>query len=104
MAIVNLTIHNNTYQIACDDGEEEHLKRLGANLNDRVSQVALSLPKASESLLLIITALMMEDELQDVSKNNTPKSVQEEIDLAVADAIDSIAECMENIAKKVKIV
>ena len=39
MAQVSITLRGRSYQIACDDGQEAHLSRLGRYLDDRATQL-----------------------------------------------------------------
>ena len=39
MAQVDVTINNRAYRIACDDGQEEHLTRLGDYVDGRVQEL-----------------------------------------------------------------
>ena len=42
MASVNVTINGRSYQIACDDGQEAHLKRLGSYIDKRIAELVAS--------------------------------------------------------------
>lgn len=108
MPIVNLTIRNNIYQIACDDGEERYLEQMAASINKRINRLASTLGKGNDSLLLVMVALMMEDEINELKKQpSSPPASQADdtgidADTAVAHAIDAIAEYVETIAKNLE--
>lgn len=73
-----IKIHNKEYDIHCAPGEEERLKELAARLNARLSSNARTFGGVNEGLLMVLTAIIMEDELEEVQKNN-----QEYIDLVI---------------------
>lgn len=68
MSVMNLTIHGKEYQIACDDGQEAHLGALAQQFNDRLSQIARSTGRIQESTLMVLGALMMADEVDEMSR------------------------------------
>lgn len=108
MAAVDIVISGHNYQIICDEGQEAHLLSLASKLDNRVTSLASTLGKGSETLHLVMTALMMEDQLAD------PKSAENaNIELAkreatneanntIVDAIDAMAEYIENIAIRIE--
>src|SRR5581483_10187482 len=66
MGQVSITIRGRAYQIACDDGQEAHLARLGRYLDQRAEQIASSSrTSVGDALLLVMTALVVADELSD---------------------------------------
>ena len=65
MGQVSITIRGRSYQIACDDGQEAHLARLGRYLDQRAEQLAAAGGGINDSLLLVMTALLVADELSD---------------------------------------
>ena len=109
MAIVNISIRNCSYQIACNDGEEEHLKNLANRVSQKVDKLAFSYARSSDSLLLLIAALNNENDLEELRRKRVQlplvdKNDQEKKSLAsdnlVAEALDAISEYVENLARK----
>ena len=66
MAHVNVTINGRSYQLACDDGQEAHLTRLARYMDKRAQELTAAVGHVNESLLLVMTGLVMADELSDV--------------------------------------
>ncbi|MGZ6176306.1 MAG: cell division protein ZapA [Candidatus Binataceae bacterium] len=64
MGQVSITIRGRAYQIACDDGQEAHLARLGRYLDQRAEQLA-SGGGINDALLLVMVGLVVADELSD---------------------------------------
>ena len=63
MAHVTVTVNNMSYTLACDDGEEAHLTALAKQFDKRVSEVKKEAKNASEAQVLLMTGLLLEDEL-----------------------------------------
>ena len=67
MGQVNVEINNRKYQIACDDGQEEHLAQLGTFVDSRITQLVASVGQIGDARLLVMVSLMIADELSDAS-------------------------------------
>ena len=65
MSQVSLEINGRTYTVACDDGEEEHLTELAEFVNRHVSDLAGSIGQVGDSRLLLMSSLVISDELAD---------------------------------------
>jgi cell division protein ZapA len=66
MPLVNVLINGRAYTVACDDGEEPHLRELGQFLDKRVRELAGTVGgQASESRLLLMAGLIISDELSE---------------------------------------
>lgn len=116
MAIVDFQINGRTHQIACDDGQESHVRSLAMELDIRVKEMGKRMgSQAAEGTLLAVTALMMADELHEVKQvnrslkqqisNNSPaleKAKHQDIEMAVAHAINDIAEEIESFARAIE--
>ena len=63
MAHVTVTVNSMSYTLACDDGEEAHLTALAKQFDKRVTEVKKEAKNASEAQLLLMTGLLLEDEL-----------------------------------------
>ena len=69
MATITLTINNRNYDIACDDGHEDHLRRLGADVDRRVNDLAAAVGQIGEPRLLVMASLLIADELHEAMSN-----------------------------------
>ncbi len=65
MAQVRLSINGRNYEVACDDGQEEHLARLAAYIDQRVRELSGVVGQVGESRLLVMASLLIADELHD---------------------------------------
>lgn len=64
---ISIRVNGRDYQLACDDGEEERLRVLADEVDDRVRDLARKMGgHAHENLLLLLTSVTMADELQDL--------------------------------------
>ncbi len=108
MGQVNITIRGRQYQIACDDGQEAHLARLGRYLDQRAEQLHASAGSVSDALLLVMVGLVVADELTDTvaeldglkaSAENAGRAAAEN---AAAAAINKLAERIERIAARLE--
>ena len=66
MAEVSLTINGRTFGISCEDGQEQRVLDLGRYVDARLKDIARAGAAASESHLLVLTALMLSDEVFDL--------------------------------------
>lgn len=69
MSVVKATIAGKDYNLACEDGQEQHLETLVRSVDGRANQLRRQLGnKVPENMLLLYTALMMADELHDAKR------------------------------------
>jgi cell division protein ZapA len=98
-AFVDLSIAGRTYQVACREGEEEHL-RSAARLVDGKSREALAgLGTLSETRQFLFAALLLADELVDRDPDATPMMARPaEPDPAALRRAEAIVERLESLA------
>lgn len=65
MAHVGVRINGRAYQIACEDGQEEHLEKLAAYIDQRVGELVREVGQVGDARLLVMTSLIIADELAD---------------------------------------
>jgi cell division protein ZapA len=68
MSHVNVTIHGRQYRMACEDGQEDHLRRLAKDLDHRIDQLKASFGAIGDTRLVVMAALTIADELTDAGK------------------------------------
>ena len=64
MSHVNVTIHGRQYRMACEDGQEDHLRRLAKDLDQRIEQLKRSFGAIGDMRLIVMAALTVGDELE----------------------------------------
>jgi cell division protein ZapA len=65
MAQVSVRINGRQYQVACEDGQEAHLDKLAAYIDQRVSELVKDVGQVGDARLLVMSALLIADELAD---------------------------------------
>src|SRR5471032_2440173 len=62
MPLVNVMVNGRAYTIACDDGEEDHLRGLAAMVDAKAREVLGSVGQVGDSRLILMAALLLADE------------------------------------------
>lgn len=65
MAQVTVKINGRGYEIACDDGQEDHVQRMGRYVDKRVGELAAQIGQVGDTRLLVMAALLITDELSE---------------------------------------
>ena len=106
MSQVSVTINDRQYQIACDDGQEAHLTRLAAYIDKRVGELVAAVGQVGNERLLVMTSLLVADELSDAySERDALKETDEgagarlEVEENLGVALDAVAQRIEDIAE-----
>lgn len=114
MAQVALDINGRRYELACDDGQEERLRRVGHFVDQRVRALARAVGSVSENRLLLMTSIMLADEMVDVTEGHPPGDTLGQTgmpreaaatpaeDEAAAAALESLAARLERIAERLQ--
>ncbi|AVO44237.1 cell division protein ZapA [Phreatobacter cathodiphilus] len=68
MAHVSVTINGRSFRMACDDGQEDHLLRLAAEVNGKVDQLKGAFGEIGDTRLTVMAAIMVADELADTRR------------------------------------
>ncbi|TIX50215.1 cell division protein ZapA [Alteraurantiacibacter aquimixticola] len=99
MSNVNLTIGGRRYTLGCAEGEEQHIEKLGAAIDSKLSATA-GLQGMSEAHTLLYAALLMADEAQEANSgadsNELPKMPP------VGEPLEELAERLESLASKLE--
>jgi len=118
MTEVTLKINNRGYCMSCDDGQEARLEELALYVDSRLQDIAKSGAATNESHLLVLTSLVMADEIyelrDDLSKmqrqlqdarSGLPiqqyNGMPAEEEAMVVQAIESLASKIEHIAGRI---
>ena len=110
MSEVTITVNRRPYRLACEDGQEEHLKGLAARIDARVSDLVGKFGQIGDQQLLIMVGLLLADETaelrrrldaqEDLSEEHA--SAYEAADAAAANVLDALAERIESLAASVE--
>ena len=105
MAKVSITINNETYDIACADGEEQHILNLAGAVDAKVGELVAAIGQAGEARLLAMAGLLMADELAELKAGNQVEAPQPTSDVdeeRLAQALDAMASRIETIADSIE--
>ncbi len=76
MAQVTLRINGYAYTLGCQDGEEQHLEAMGAEVTRRIDGVRLAAGPSGEARMLVMAALLMADDIFELrNKLQTAEAV-----------------------------
>jgi cell division protein ZapA len=62
MPLVNVMVNGRAYTIACDDGEEDHLRELAGHVDSKVRELLESVGQVGDQRLILMAALLVADE------------------------------------------
>ncbi len=65
MAKVMVTLNGRHYAVGCEDGQEDHLKRLAAHVDRHIEELVGQVGQVGEVRLFLMASLMVADELSD---------------------------------------
>jgi cell division protein ZapA len=81
MPLVNVMVNSRAYTIACDEGEEDHLRELAEHVDGKVKELLGSVGQVGDQRLLLMAALLIADEHHE-TQNQLHLRTQELGDLA----------------------
>ncbi|ALK08055.1 cell division protein ZapA [Blastochloris viridis] len=68
MGQVNVTISGRQYRMACEDGQEEHLRGLAQDIDARLTQLRKAFGEIGDQRLTMMAAIMVADELHEANR------------------------------------
>ena len=104
MAQVDVAINGKSYKIACDDGQEDHLLELAANVDQRVQQLVASVGQVGDARLLVMACLLISDELSEIpadkqnSNATNANGLENDVENVLANTTNDLAMRIERIA------
>lgn len=109
MPTVDITLGKRVFQLVCGDGQEGRLRELAAEVGARVDHLAESLGNHNDTLLLVMTSLMMQDELNELKQRasaNAPRNgssyhavfSDDAQEAGLAHFLDEVADTLETLA------
>lgn len=109
MAEVTITINGRNFAIFCEDGQEERVQTLGSYVDSRLKEISKAGAATNEAHLLVLTSLLLSDEIFDLRKDIDQLSTQvsqgeanQTNDAEVAQAIDELAERIDQISGRIQ--
>jgi cell division protein ZapA len=65
LPLVNVMVNSRAYTIACDEGEEEHLRELAKHVDSKVRELLETVGQVGDGRLLLMAALLITDDYFD---------------------------------------
>ncbi|MDX1739476.1 MAG: cell division protein ZapA [Alphaproteobacteria bacterium] len=113
MSQLTIVVNGRSYSIACDDGQEEHLRKLGSFYSERVEELAGAMGQVGDARLMLMAGLMIADELSDAyeeiekvkvelatlksqNERNAPDQKVTELLSKLTGRIEQLADSLEN--------
>jgi cell division protein ZapA len=124
MAQIQIRVNGKEYVVACDDGQEEQLRYLADEVDDRIRSLVFAMgSNPGESMAFLLTMLTMADEILENKReienvasevqrlaslvNDDQKQAQDgridEIEHAMAVTLEEIALRIEKIAQQIEV-
>jgi cell division protein ZapA len=113
--LVNVMVNGRAYTLACDEGEEDHLKELAGLVDEKVRELLGSVGQVGDQRLLLMASLLMADELHEAvarldERTNELAELQrshsdqsDELDkskVIAADALEAATRRLQDVAAK----
>ena len=108
MPQVTVQINGRGYQIACDEGQEAHLARLGNYIDNRIQELVASVGRIGDVRLLVMVSLLLADELSDayaelkVARANDGAAARLDREENITVALENVAQRIETIAESLE--
>lgn len=106
MPLVNVMVNNKAYTIACDDGEEDHLRQLAAIVDAKTRELLSSVGNVGDLRLMLMAALLIADEHHggkiEADHHGAETQVRGELEARIKAAEEQAATAMEQTAAKLQ--
>ena len=100
MSVVEVAINGRTYQVVCDDGQEQHLLELARELDGRVGELARSMGQVGDARLILMAGLLIADELSEAREQVA--TLKQSADAAIQSASDQAADALARVALRIE--
>jgi cell division protein ZapA len=102
MAQITVTINGRGYPVACSDGEEQRITELARYIDAKVKGFAQELGQIGEARLLVLTALVLADELAEAQEGPHGGNGAAREDAKVLSGIENLAMRIEAVAARLE--
>jgi cell division protein ZapA len=106
MAQLKIPIGGHNYELACRDGEEEHLRAIARTVDRKCAEATQAMGGLNETRQLLFAALLLADELNDVRAAATASRLDAPpapaLGAMLAPAIERMAERIEFLARRLE--
>jgi cell division protein ZapA len=104
MSSINVKIGSRNYQLACEDGQESQLIKTAEELDKRIDNLSRQLRTSNESLLLVMSAIIILDEFAEYKKKYEISSDKgkNKRDEEITEVLNTISGYLENVIEKLE--
>ena len=110
MPLVNVMVNGRAYTIACDDGEEDHLRELAAHVDSKVRELLETVGQVGDQRLMLMAALLVADECFEANQRLELRRKElgdlagshEEMSEQLAKSEETAADALEAAAKRAR--
>jgi len=103
MGPVTVPVNGRSFTITCDDGQETRIRRLAQYVDAKVAEFVASVGQVGEARLLLLTALVIADELSDAKDAlERERGRAQTVDSQRSADADTLAEGINEAAKRVE--
>lgn len=100
MAEVSVEVGGRHYPVTCRDGDESHVLEIARLVDAKAQDAMRSVGGMNEARHLLIAALLLADELNDLRDGKAPAAASPALDLAPA--LERLAERAEGLAARLE--
>jgi cell division protein ZapA len=108
MGQITVTVNGRPYDIACDDGQEEHVRGLAAYLDERVADLVGDIGQVGDARLLVMASLLVADELVEAvreieaMKTRTESETEAQVMARESEGINALSARLEDLAARLE--
>lgn len=102
MGEVAVNIHGRDYHIGCQDGQEEHLIKLAAYLDGKITELVGSVGNIGDMPLLAMAGILVADELADSRRDKeTAETANDDTQNLLAEGEKVQSELLEGMIRRI---
>lgn len=112
MAQVTVTIAEKSYRIACEDGQEDHLRRLAGEVDAKIGEMRKGFGEIGDNRLTVMAAITFVDEREELRNQIAAlqaevgrlKAAQSDVQTSLGAAEAEVAEALVEAAQRIETV
>ena len=98
-SVVELKVNGQTYKLTCNQGEEDHLLKLGNLINEEMENLISSVGKIDQNRLLLMVGILIADKYDALLKNKF-NNINNEVISKLTNAVEDASSRIELVAEK----
>ncbi len=111
MAQVDVTINDQNYRIACEEGQQDHLRKLAGQVDERIAELVSVMGQIGELRLLVMASMLMADEIAETRDSAAAATAETAAgdagmdatqEAALVNSIETLAQRVESVAAQIE--